>query len=201
MTPWTDPHSPWTTQAAFMTWLRGMLRRGWTRYPTANAWKRAMSRPAPKGYRAKRVGDCCRCRGVFPISRLEVDHVDPAGALNTEDIGTFVLRLFTTSDKMRLLCVPCHRIITSMERFKCTEREAIARAEVMIFVKLSPADQTFTLQSHGCPEHHLANAAKRRAAYQHFHETGTFEGLPGPPEHRPSRPHLGRRSPELQQGE
>ncbi len=175
MTPWTDPHSPWKTQAAFMTWLRGMLRRGWMRYPPANTWKKSMSRPAPRGHRAKRLGDCSQCGKAFAISKLQVDHIIPAGGLqNADDIGPFVLRLFTTSDNIRLVCHPCHTIITKMERFQCSEQEAKIHSKVIAFTKLKPGAQIHGLTILNCPPEHLSNAAKRRRAYHSFCTTQTF---------------------------
>lgn len=184
MTPWTDPHSPWKTQAAFMTWLRGMLRRGWMRYPPANTWKKSMSRPAPRGHRAKRLGDCSQCGKAFAISKLQVDHIIPAGGLqNADDIGPFVLRLFTTSDNIRLVCRPCHHTITQMERYGLTAGEAKIKAEVLKFTKLPPARQIITLNNHGCPRELTSNAAKRRKAYHDYLATGSFvqAGVPEGP--------------------
>lgn len=152
------------------------------RYPPANTWKKSMSRPAPSGHRAKRLGDCSQCGKAFAISKLQVDHVIPAGALqNAEDIGPFILRLFTTSDNIRLVCHQCHAIITKMERFQCSEAEAQIHSKVIAFTKLKPSEQTAILTRHECPPEHTRNGAVRRRAIHAWFTHQSFEGLPYPP--------------------
>lgn len=173
MTPWSDPASPWKSQAAYFTWLRGMLRRAWTRHPLSIKFKNARCRPAmpADGFKkqVKQIGRCERCGNWFAKSKLEVDHIDPAGSLRDwEDVGPFVQRLLgCMSHTLRLVCKPCHDVITAAERFACSEEEAITKKEVIRFGKLPAADQKKELKKLGMPVGE--NTAERRSIYhQHL---------------------------------
>ena len=180
MEPWNDPHSIWKSQSAFFAFLRGQLRRSWTHYPISRKFKDGLCRTNRNGGRAKFVGDCAICNATLAKSHLQIDHVIPAGSIvSWETAGQFLKGLFTTSDNMRLVCKPCHHTITQMERYGMTETEAKTRAKVIKFTKLKPGAQILSLVHNDCPAHHLTNAAKRRAAYQHFLDHGSFEGIAG----------------------
>ena len=170
MKPWEDPHSIWASQAAYFTWLRGSLRRMWTRFPVANAWKTSQCRANRSGGRAKWIGDCSRCGKPFAKSHLQIDHIHPAGSINCEeDIGPFILRLLSTSDNFRLVCKPCHKIITSMERFNFTDEQAEIHQRVMAFTKLSPIQQKTALTQLGLSS--AGNASFRRRTYNLYLES------------------------------
>lgn len=169
MTPWTDPYSPWKSQSSYFVWLRGGLRRLWTRNPVSTGYKNAMCRKAvpEDGFskRVKFVGLCERCRKWHAKSSLEVDHIEPAGSLSSwEDVEGFVRRLLgASSESLRLLCKPCHGVVTAAERFQCSEEEAVIRKRVIQFSKLPAAEQRLALTKLGLPEGR--NAAERRAIY------------------------------------
>lgn len=51
------------------------------------------------------------------LKNVEVDHKEPCGSLLCEeDIGGFVTRLFCSRKKLRVLCKPCHLVITNKQR-------------------------------------------------------------------------------------
>lgn len=170
MTPWTDPLSPWKSQAAYFTWLRGNLRRAWMRYPVSNTFKTKVCRKArpADGFskQVKFVGHCWRCNKLHPKSKLEVDHLHPAGELNAwNDVGSFIQRLLgCASDSLRIVCKPCHKIITHAERFKCTEAEAELQKKLIVFKKLPAAQQT-ALINRLFPSNDCSNSKNRAALY------------------------------------
>ena len=46
-----------------------------------------------------------------------MDHIIPAGSLkNAEDAAGFINRLFVGPDKLRVLCIDCHKHITKEQR-------------------------------------------------------------------------------------
>lgn len=158
MNIWEDPHSPWKSQAAYFTWLRGNLRRIWMRSPISNRFKSSLCRkPKPSdgvSKRVKSVGDCSRCGKVFAKSSLEVDHVIPAGSIRCwEDVAGFVERLLGCASKhLRLICKPCHKIVTHAERYSCTEEDAINQKLAIEFSKLPAATQKAKLRQLKLPE-------------------------------------------------
>lgn len=166
MNPWEDEHGIWKTQSAFFSWIRGSLRRAWTKYPVSKNFKNSQCRPAPKGGRAKWVADCAKCGKQFNKSSLQVDHIVPAGSIRSwEDVGAFVQRLFTTSENMRLLCKPCHEMVTNQERWGLSEEEAIKRKEMVEFFKLSVSKQKEILMKNGFNEEEVKNSTLRKESY------------------------------------
>lgn len=172
MNPWEDPNSPWKTQASYFSWLRGNFRKAWMRYPISNTVKGKLCRKATPedGFskQTKFIGSCARCSGTFAKSHLEVDHINAAGSLKCfDDVGPFVRKLLgATSEELRLVCKPCHEVITLAERYGCSEEEAILRKQAAGFGKLTAEEQILTLKSilPDVP----ANSKKRRAAYERF---------------------------------
>ena len=107
--PWGDG-TPWRNSTAFFTYLRGCLRKAWSRHPTKlNLIKNKryqIPNPNPKGKKLTVFGaECEMCGGEFPLSEIQVDHKIPAGQLNkTEDIQGFVERLlYVTEDDLKIV--------------------------------------------------------------------------------------------------
>ena len=139
------------------------------RHPISTKFKNSQCRKALScdgmGPRVKQVGTCARCKQLFAKSKLEVDHIEPAGALSSwEDVGPFVQRLLGCgSDKLRLLCKECHAVVTAAERFGCSENDAIVIKKVAAFGKLPASKQRSILQQEGVGVGR--NAAERRSIY------------------------------------
>lgn len=54
---------------------------------------------------------------LFKQKQVQVDHIIPAGSLkNAEDAAGFINRLFVGPDKLRILCIGCHKHITKEQR-------------------------------------------------------------------------------------
>lgn len=166
---WNDPNSIWKTQPAFFSYLRGNLRRLWVRYPVSTKFKTSMCRPNKGSGRARFVGNCSQCGVVRAKSHLEVDHIIPCGKLSTwDDVGPFLKRMITGSDNMRLVCHPCHKIITMQERFGIGTEEALIHSKVVEFSKKAPHVQKEILLKAGYDGIHVKNAKVRRTNY-HIH--------------------------------
>jgi len=131
--------TPWKTQAAFWTWVRGGLRRSlWMRHPVKIALLKEKRYRAPLG-RLSESGiaqlvwaiDCSVCAQCVKQSNAEVDHIHDAGSLKSrEDIASFVERLaFVTTDDLRVVCKPCHKILTYASRYGVSFEEARERKQ------------------------------------------------------------------------
>lgn len=147
--PWDVPGVPWKTEAAFYGWVRGQLRKGWSRHPVKNLLiqNNRFKKDNGKGRKTWHL-ECDICKQDTPQTKIQIDHIHPAGSLKTtEDIGKFVERLyFVTFDTIRPLCIPCHEIITFAERKGITFEEAIIEKQVVDIMKKSVHDLKIWLQ-------------------------------------------------------
>lgn len=106
------------TDSAFFSFIRSALRQ------KSRWWKpitqcKLNSRRAYKGAnkRQKFEYQCNNCKGWFPDKEVAVDHIIPAGALNSSnDLPGFVERLFVEIEGLQVLCSSCHDIKTQKER-------------------------------------------------------------------------------------
>lgn len=117
--PWEMQESPWKTEAAFYAWVRGQLRRGWSRHPVKHLYLK-QNRYKKENARGKMTWHltCEQCELAAPQTQIEIDHIVPAGSFTCkEDIQGFVERLyFVTFDTIRAVCKECHGILTHQER-------------------------------------------------------------------------------------
>jgi len=106
------------TEAEYWAFIRGILRRGATRYAVKFQVKRAARRQSMSANkRLKYEYVCAECNEWFPDKETQVDHLVPCGSLKVyEDLPGFVERLFCEAEDMQVLCKPCHQIKTNAER-------------------------------------------------------------------------------------
>jgi len=78
--PWTNYPHIWKTKAAFLSFIRGGIRRAlWNRSPIKlefiKKYRKRIKNPNPKG-KVKEVwgGTCALCNREFPSQQLNVDH-------------------------------------------------------------------------------------------------------------------------------
>lgn len=168
--PWVES-DVWKTKAAFFAWLRGQMRRSiWSHYPPKNEFKQSKLRPANKkdydrgiSKRTKKVGECVHCGEWFPASKLQVDHLSPAGSLrNTEDILPFVQGLACLKENMALVCKPCHDVKTLADRRGISFGEAVVASKVNKKMKETKASQDKQLKALGLPH---GNDEKRKTSW------------------------------------
>ncbi len=106
------------TEAAFFSFLRSALRQKSRRWAPIYQCLQAARRPSRnQNKRLKWEFQCSKCNGWFPQKEVSVDHIDPCGSLRSfEDLPAFARRLFVEKEGLRVLCNPCHQIITKTER-------------------------------------------------------------------------------------
>jgi 5-methylcytosine-specific restriction endonuclease McrA len=108
------------TESAFWSFIRSALRQ------KSRWWKPIMqckqkARRAYKGTnkRQKFEYQCNSCKGWFPEKNINIDHICPAGSLNSaQDLPGFVERLFCEVDNLQCLCENCHNEKTKSEKVK-----------------------------------------------------------------------------------
>jgi 5-methylcytosine-specific restriction endonuclease McrA len=60
---------------------------------------------------------CAHCNGMFRATEVQVDHIIPAGSLQSfDDLQGFAERLFCGPENLQLVCKPCHVIKTKEDR-------------------------------------------------------------------------------------
>lgn len=108
------------TESAFWSFIRSALRqksRWWK--PVTECKQKARRKYSGPGKRQKFEYQCSICMAFYPEKDINVDHIVPAGSLNTAgDLPGFVERLFCEIDNLQVLCATCHNKKTQHEKSK-----------------------------------------------------------------------------------
>lgn len=107
------------TESAFWSFIRSCLRnksRFWI--PIQEAKKLARRKSQSSNKKLKFEYQCSECKNWFPDKEVSVDHIIPAGSLNSAaDLPGFVERLFCEVDNLSVLCEKtCHAAKTKLDR-------------------------------------------------------------------------------------
>ena len=177
--PWEQCPTVWKTKAAFFLWMRGQMRRAWSRHPVkvsymqANRLRVPLGRVTPKNPKGLVWGcKCEHCQQLFKQVECEVDHINEAGSFKGwEDFEAWMHKLMHINwDSIRIVCKTCHRIISYAARMGISFEEARLIKVAIVFSKLPIKTQNEMLEAVGITG--VTNAKARRAAYQkHLEET------------------------------
>lgn len=107
------------TEAQFFQKIRHALRnafRWWV--PMQRALQKAGRPSQSANKRLKTEYQCAICKGWFPRTQVQIDHIHPCGSLNNyEDIPQFIKNLTPESvDSFQVLCKPDHKAKTLLEK-------------------------------------------------------------------------------------
>lgn len=116
----------WKTYSAFMSYLRGGIRRGlWNKHPLKleffSEQRVRIPNTNPRSMKAHPTvwgGQCSICKGVFKDNFLEVDHVKEKGSSFKEysDLSNFVTDMvLITKEDLRIVCKDCHTIVNHQQ--------------------------------------------------------------------------------------
>lgn len=123
--PWEVEGSPWETEAAFLGWVKGAIRKGWGRHPIRTLKLKGVRVRAPLGRKTKKnpkgVVWCVPCEACNQIVRQSAAEVDHKHKMEEEkwyhNIEAFVKRMYWVSfDDLQVLCKPCHQLKTLSDR-------------------------------------------------------------------------------------
>lgn len=133
------------TEAKFTAWLQSALRGVWTKHPsklTLVERKRVALRVGTSKKPIFHI-QCEHCKHLFKLKEIEVNHKNTVGGLSDlSKLGEFVKNLYLVQpEDLELLCHECHGIITYMERYQVTRREAIIEKKTIAFSKLTDKEQ------------------------------------------------------------
>src|ERR1700741_2347235 len=142
--PWISFPNIWPTEATFITWVRGVLRKGWANHPVKleylNSKKHKIVNTNPKSKKThpKVWGYICeQCNQE--VTKVEVDHAGTTQGKFTsmDDIQGYAEHLFLVDfDSLEVCCVPCHQIRSYAQKMGISFAEAAIQKRVISAMKL-----------------------------------------------------------------
>lgn len=176
---WNWPGSPWKTRASWMNWLRGSIRKVWSRHPAKIAKLYACRKKIanPNEASAKRFpevwgADCACCGGTFPLSggkkegkhkaTIQVDHINPAGTFaGVKDFQGFFERMFCVGlEDLRLVCTDCNKTLALADKNGWTYERAQIERQAIEIVKMK-MDKEWLIENKVVPAKAQANRRKQ----------------------------------------
>ena len=160
--PWLIPNSPWKDEKAYLTWLRGSVRRIWSTHPVKVSYKQSRRYKAPVGRNGKEVwvSDCEMCGKACRDNQC--DHVK--GGFGFTDWESFCewakMILWVTFDDIRELCPDCHGTVTLSQRLGISFDEAAIEKQAIAICKQKADVVKSWIRERG--EIPCATAAQRR---------------------------------------
>ncbi len=165
--PWLEYPHFWKTEAAFLSFIRGGIRRHlWAKNPIKLEFikesRKRITNPSVKGRKMHPTvwgGVCEHCLKEFPLNNMEVDHKTGEHSLRrVEDIQKFVEGIvFVRKEDLAFLCKPCHKAKTYSERSGMSLEDARIEKQCIAIQK---GDDKAWLRSQGLTP--ASNAKKRR---------------------------------------
>lgn len=133
------------TEAKFVKWLQSALRAVWSKHPAKLSLiekKRVRLKSGPTNKMIYHI-QCQKCNKLFKLKDIEVNHKNKCGGLSDlSKLNEFVNNLLLVDEHdLELLCHDCHSIVTYMERYGVSEREAIIEKKCIAFSKLTDSEQ------------------------------------------------------------
>jgi 5-methylcytosine-specific restriction endonuclease McrA len=114
------------TSSAFFSFIRASLRRRTIVWKPIQSCKQKAKREYVGPNKRQRVEfQCNSCKNYFSDKEVSVDHVIPAGSLNSfEDLPGFVQRLFCEEEGLQVLCNNCHDNKSKIDKNETGKRRA-----------------------------------------------------------------------------
>lgn len=167
--PWTVTGVPWKSESAFWGWVRGVLRKGWSKHPVKLEYikqhRKRIRNPNPKGKVAEVWGMTCQqCKRDVVQSDIEIDHTgNNASFTGLHDVESYVKHLFLVDfTSLESCCKACHSIRSNAQNKGMTFEES--RKDKWIIDLLKPPNKSklqALLTEHGFV---CKNPKERRAA-------------------------------------
>lgn len=173
--PWEELPKVWKTESAFWVWMKGVIRKGWSRHPIKlefiKTHRKRITNPNPRGNKPEVWGaECSMCHRDFVQADLEVNHKGSSATLTQiDDIQACVEKLLIVNfDDLELLCKPCHGVYSLAQSRGISLEEARIEKEVVQFKGMKVADQTKVLTAllDADKLSKITNATQRVAAYR-----------------------------------
>lgn len=162
------PHI-WATESAYMSWLRGGIRRYlWSKNPVKLEFIKQnrvkIPNPNPRGKVKEVWGGVCALTGnIFPIGDMEVDHKEGNHSLKTlDDLVPFVKGIvMITLDDLQLVSKEAHKIKSYAEKQGISFEEAKSEKTAIELIKKG-VDKQFLIDHNVKAENIGSTQLKRR---------------------------------------
>ena len=171
--PWlTHPHL-WKTEAAFISWVRGGLRKLWANHFVRTEFKKKkqvkMKNTNPRSMKRFPEVNAWECELCHCLAqKVEIDHISETGGTfrSMDDIQTYTEYLYYVDDcDLRCLCKPCHDIVSYSQKHGISYNEAAnAKYAIKIMKEESVKDVLYFLESYGYND--CTSEPKRRKALE-----------------------------------
>jgi hypothetical protein len=168
--PW-EACNVWKTEAAFWTYIRGVLRKGWSKFPLKLEFikknRKRINNPVEKN--RERFPTCwgmtCNiCKVDMVQNMIEIDHIGEGSSFTgLHDVESYVAHLFLVDyDSLRPVCKPCHKIENQRQRKGITFEQAAIEKEAISICKENVKDIIAFCENYGYNSDKLTNAKNRR---------------------------------------
>jgi hypothetical protein len=172
--PWEQCPYIWKSEAQFWTFVRGVLRKGWSKHPVKlefiKANRKRIINPVEKN--RTRFPECwgmtCSICGCDTAQKdIEIDHIGEGSSFTgLHDAEKYVAHLFLVDyNSIRPVCKPCHKIENQRQRKGITFEEARLDKEVIAIMKEPVQDVIDFILAHDFnQEYNTNNEANRKEA-------------------------------------
>lgn len=168
--PWEVEGVPWKTEGAFWAWVRGVLRKGWSRHPVKIEYIKKYRKRIPNPKPSKRFPEvwgmtCTCCNKDVVQTDIEIDHISETGGTfrGLEDVRGYIEYLYLIDFScIRAVCKPCHKIITYAQSSGLSFEEAAAEKRAIEFCKQDKQIVVDFLAKHQYNGSSVSTAVKRR---------------------------------------
>ena len=152
--PWLVEGNPWGNEAKFITWVRGVLRKGWGVHPLKliykNARKVKVKNTNPRSMKAHPEVfkiQCEKCLSLVSPAEIEIDHKgDYQGKFTCmDDIQGYAEHLYMIDmESIQCVCKTCHKAISHSQKIGVSFEEAVMLKEVIRIDKEESVDDIIT---------------------------------------------------------
>ncbi len=169
--PWKDFPLIWSSESKFIVWIRGGLRKLWSKHPIKleyiKQFRKRIKNPNPKGKTDTVWGMTCEmCNTDTVQSQIEIDHRGEQGKFTTmSEIEGYARHLFMISfEDIRAVCKKCHKAISLGQRRGISFEDAQLAKAVIEKCKLPIKKQVDILTK--ALYNDVSNTAKRKKAWE-----------------------------------
>ena len=139
--PWLVEGNPWGNESKFITWVRGVLRKGWGVHPLKITYKNArkikVKNLNPRSMKAHPEVfkiQCEKCLSLVSPGEIEIDHKgDYQGRFTCmEEIEGYARHLYMIDESsIQCVCKTCHKAISHSQKLGVSFEEAVLLKEVI----------------------------------------------------------------------
>lgn len=127
---WEQDYTPWKSKSQYINWIRGGLRKLWSRHPSKTEIRKQHREKRDNG-KGRMVfhNQCNMCKEWYKTADTEIDHLKCNPPFkDLKDIAEYAENLLNVGvEDLQILCKPCHKIKTYSERYGVSLEEARQR--------------------------------------------------------------------------